>query len=81
MDRRLVWRGAAGIVAAAMLGTALYVAADLLDVLTRPVSAGWIEVLLILFLPHFLAVGLLTAVGALCARYAWAGSLSSVKKR
>jgi hypothetical protein len=81
MDRRLGWRVVAGAAAAAMLGGALYVAADLFDVLTRPVNAGWIEVLLILFLPHFLAVGLLTAVGALLARYARAGSMSSVKKR
>lgn len=81
MDRRLVWRAVAGVAAAAMLGSALYVAAGLFDVLTRPVNAGWVEVLLIFFLPHFLAVGLLTAVGALLARYAWAGSLSSVKKR
>jgi hypothetical protein len=64
----------AGIVAAAAAGTALYIAADLLDVLTRPVNQGWADVLLIMFLPLFMGIALLALAAAFLGRYAWVGT-------
>jgi hypothetical protein len=69
-----VLRGAAGIAAAVAAGYALYIAADLADVLTRPVNQGWIEILLILFMPLFIGIVLLALAAGLLARYAWVGS-------
>lgn len=67
-------RIAAGAASAGAFGFALYIAADLFDVLTRPVNQGWIEILLILFLPLFVGIVLLALAGAFLGRYAWVGS-------
>lgn len=67
-------RAGSGVVAAVAAWYAIVVGADLADVLTRPINQGWIEVLLILFLPLFVGVALLTAVAVFLGRFAWRGS-------
>ena len=71
---KLVLRIAAGIVALAAAWYAIVIGIDLADVLTRPINQGWIEVLLILFLPLFIGVATLTAVAIMLGRYSWRGT-------
>jgi hypothetical protein len=66
-------RLAAGIVALVAAWYAIVIGIDLADVLTRPINQGWLEVLLILFLPLFIGVATLTAVATMLGRYAWRG--------
>ena len=70
---KLVLRIAAGIVALAAAWYAIVIGVDLADVLTRPINQGWLEVLLILFLPLFIGVATLTAIAIMLGRYAWRG--------
>ena len=70
---KLVLRIAAGIAALVAAWYAIVIGIDLADVLTRPINQGWLEVLLILFLPLFIGVAALTAVASLLTRYAWRG--------
>ncbi len=64
----------AGLVALVAAWYAIVIGIDLADVLTRPINQGWIEVLLILFLPLFIGVATLTAVAIMLGRYAWRGT-------
>lgn len=70
---KLVLRIAAGIVALAAAWYAIVIGIDLADVLTRPINQGWLEVLLILFLPLFIGVATLTAIAIMLGRYARRG--------
>lgn len=62
-----------GAIALAAAWYAIVIGVDLADVLTRPINQGWIEVLLILFLPLFIGVATLTAIAIMLGRYAWRG--------
>ena len=64
----------AGLVALVAAWYAIVIGIDLADVLTRPINQGWIEVLLILFLPLFIGVATLTAVAIMLGRYSWRGT-------
>lgn len=66
-------RIAAGILALVAAWYAIVIGIDLADVLTRPINQGWLEVLLILFLPLFIGVAALTAIATMLGRYAWRG--------
>jgi len=66
-------RIAAGILALVAAWYAIVIGIDLADVLTRPINQGWLEVLLILFLPLFLGVATLTTIASMLGRYAWRG--------
>lgn len=52
---------------------AVRLALEIAGTLMRPAVSGWVEVLLILFLPLFLGLAALTVAGILLARYAWRG--------
>lgn len=66
-------RIAAGILALVAAWYAIVIGIDLADVLTRPINQGWLEVLLILFLPLFIGVAALAAIATMLGRYAWRG--------
>jgi hypothetical protein len=71
--RERALRIGAALAAAVAIYYAVRLALNIADTLMRPANSGWVEVLLILFLPLFLGLAALTVAGILLARYAWRG--------
>lgn len=68
-----VLRGIAGLVAAVAAYYAVLYGVTVTDIVTRPVNQGWIELLVLLLLPIFLGVAVLSVVALVLGRYAWLG--------
>lgn len=64
---------AAGIIAAVCAYYAITIGVDVAGILLRPANAGWIQILLMLFLPLFVGVIALGLAAAFLGRYAIKG--------
>ena len=77
MSQQITWimRGLAGLLASVSAFYAIWFGVIALDIVTRPINQGWIELLLLLLSPIFLGVFILAIVSIVLGRFAWRGRI------
>jgi hypothetical protein len=75
MNKRLsmVLRGVAGLIACVAAYYGALWGYAVIDIVTRPINQGWVELLVLLLLPIFIGVAVLAVVALVLGRYAWLG--------